>query len=127
MYPNEACIQAMLDRITYKPGWKLEIVHDPLRRPRKQWESIPIRCMFPVKDVDTGCDIILCFMGSIYPESTEEHSDKYLLHAIESLIRNAEDHEFKEWFKVDGFCLYDPHPGIPGENRQTYDVQGFHL
>lgn len=112
---TEEQIQFFLDRITYKPGWVIEIVTAPVTQQRNEYDSIPIRVCFPVKDVLTGKDTTLSFIGAIAPSFITPITDDYIRYCIENLIRQAEDHEFQEWFKFDGVCVYNPHPELKEE------------
>jgi len=121
MTNTERRIEAMLQRITYKPSWTLEVV--PWRAtPRLEWEGVPIMATFTTKDVESGKEIQLCMQESIHLFSLEEISDESLIQRIEHIIQKFEEHEFREWFKVDGVCVYDPHPE---EKQPTYQLQEF--
>ena len=125
--PTEQLIKPLLDKITYKPGWTLSLIStyaDQYRR-KSDYEPATIYCTFITKDVDTGREIKLNLQHSIGPFMREDNGDRQLIDIIARVVRQFEDHEFKEWFKVDGFCVFDPHP--EEKERKTYQLQGFQL
>lgn len=122
--PTEKRIQELLDRITYKPGWKLTVALPYWNGNRTtQYDPISISGTFSTVDVDTGMQIMLQLYYRIGPFYDDE-KDGTLIQCIGYAIKHFEEHEFKEWFKIDGMCIYDPHSE---EKRQTYQLQGVGL
>lgn len=105
---TEERLQYFIDHITYKPEWKIEIPH-PLRD-RREWHGIPVLLKFKTTDIDTGEEIQLAMQELFHYSHLVDVPDKYFIEWIANFIRKFEEHEFREWFKVDGFCVYDPHP-----------------
>lgn len=64
---------------------------------------------FRTKDINTEQEILLSMQDQFHSWNNSE-ADKYLIEWLANLIRKFEEHEFREWFKVDGFCVYEPHP-----------------
>ncbi len=44
-------------------------------------------------------------------------SEKEALRIIERFLHNMETHELREFFKVDGICVTDPHPELKHQDR----------
>lgn len=98
-------LQQALARLTYKPGWKLgvagrrliivfETLDSTSRRPRPVvGEMIRHIPQTIVRQVRRG--------------QTAGFFD-YVAHAI----REREEHEVREWLKVDGRCMVEPHPEL---------------
>jgi hypothetical protein len=102
-------------KITYKPGWVFDVQADPSF-------EVMIVVNFPVRDITKEG----------YPETTLQFRrsfsvwcisglsfDSLLSHVVMGTIRQIEEHEFQEWFKVDGVCIYDPHPELKKEARHA--------
>lgn len=92
---SEEPLRAILRTFTYRPGWKFAIVDGRLM----------IRAM--VIDTNDHSQMTpLCNVQSI-PEFVRKDFDwpRWLLH----VILEIEDHEAREFFKIDGVKVFDPH------------------
>lgn len=110
-------LKELLTHVTYKPGWSLRVVEEkdffPVGRgPSYDPSNIYIMATWTVKDVDyPDKDIALTWREPIHIWDADNVSDKDLIeHFIFKTIYKAEQHEMHEWFKIDGFCIFDPHP-----------------
>lgn len=111
MTKGEQRIQAILDRMTYKPGWKITISR-PTDSIHNFWEPITLYARYPTTDVLTGETIMLSFVRSIDVDSAEKYPEDKLINLIAYFIKSFEMHEFDEWFKIDGVCVHEPHPEL---------------
>ena len=112
-------VQDILKRITYKPGWKIKAsrLEDGLRPSVVfvDWNRVTLVVTFKAPDIDdyTKTPILLSVIRSMSDFDLEHLSDEQILdYFVRRAIWEAEDHEFKEWFKYDGICVFDPHPEL---------------
>lgn len=112
MTKGERRIQDILDRMTYKPGWKITISRPEDCGVQNYWEPITLHARYPTIDITTGKPITLSLVRSIPLESAETVPEDALIDLIGYIIKNFEMHEFDEWFKIDGVCVRDPHPEL---------------
>jgi hypothetical protein len=112
-------VQGILKRITYKPGWKIKAsrLEDGLRPSVVfvDWNRVTLVVTFKAPDIDdyTKTPILLSGIRSMSDFDLEHLSDEQILdYFVRRAIWEAEDHEFKEWFKYDGICVFDPHPEL---------------
>ena len=105
-------LDALLRRVTYKPGWSLSLSR--LRRPDwspQPWDPLYLTISFTTTDVTTGLPVTISNMGDVYPEFISRLTDGEIVDTVlTSAIRNMEEHELREWLKLDGICVRDPHP-----------------
>lgn len=99
MTPAE--VWAVLRRMKYKPGWQFIIDTSPLS---DDWEVI---VRGKVQCVDTGEPTTVTFRRTT---TLEFFSEDEVVRFIRSIIRDLEEHEVKEWLKVDGVQFENPHP-----------------
>jgi hypothetical protein len=98
MTPAEA--RAILARITYKPGHRFRLVGE-------------LSVVMEAELVDAtwpACNISLCFVKPINLYDLPLWKEYDLLQHVKRLCAYAEDHEIKEWLKLDGKCVDEPHP-----------------
>lgn len=107
---TEERLQYFIDHITYKSG--CTIIIPVSYRERTRESGIPVLLTFKTKDIETGKEIHLMMQESFYYSHLVDVPDKYFIEWIANFIRKFEEHEFREWFKVDGFCVYEPHPEL---------------
>lgn len=104
--------QRLLDivkRITYKPGWKLHLMWT---ENQPYYVSFFLRMQVP--DLKTQAPINLQFAETAALDFfMHKHEDFILRMWIYPFILKAEEHELREWFKVDGKHFIDPHPEAP--------------
>lgn len=122
MVSGEERVRALLERVTYKPGWRIKVSRPTDRGLHNYWEPVTIQAQYPTVDVNTLETIMLNLHHQIDIHTAEEVSEDILVDLISHIIKGFEMHEFDEWFKLDGKHVRDPHPE---ENRQTYQLQGF--
>lgn len=117
--PTERRIEDLLLKITYKPGWKLSTKspYPNYLESRSERERTTIFCTILTKDVDSGQDIILSLQHPMGPFYNYEIDDKQLITMIADVVRRFEEHEFREWFKIDGFQVFDPHPELRSKEQ----------
>ena len=99
----------ILRRITYKPGWTVELYGGDYEGP---WVDIRFECPDAYQPDQTTS---IRVRSPVPPTFTDADFVEWLLWRI----RRVEDHECREWFKVDGSAWADPHrcPGGLQEGR----------
>lgn len=106
---TDAQIIASIKRITYKPGWRL--VATPYNQSSGWYDgehTVAIRCEFTAPCSVTGAEAIqVCAQRLIDGRFITD--EKALFNRVLHIVRQAEEHEVLEFFKVDGKPLYDPY------------------
>lgn len=93
----------LLKRWTYKPGWRVEVQAIDLR---SDYHSVWVQITFDAEDAfDPGHDILIGMRHTMRVPANEQMFWEQLLCEIDK----AERHETREFFKVDGKMLFDPH------------------
>lgn len=100
-------LQKLLDDITYKPNWTFQV-----RKNKTVWSCVELFITIMVPDVEYPDRIIpICMAESISPYHLDRMNDEVLVQSlISNVIRKAEEHEFREWFKFKGKNVFNPHP-----------------
>lgn len=111
-------LQDMLMHITYKPGWEIVAEWGKtsfIGGKDKYGRDIMLRISYKTPDVITPDRQVK--IGRVrridvwmLAHTEEEHLEEALYREIEYLIREAEEHEFREWLRFDGIPVRDPHP-----------------
>lgn len=102
-------LEDIVRRITYKPNWTL----------RLRWDSshayyVTFYLLMEVPDLRTGKPLPLSFCETAAIDFfAEAHEDWIIRMWIYPFILRAEEHEMREWFKLDGKHVVDPHPELP--------------
>lgn len=100
-------IDRINDRVTYKPGWKIEL-RQPLSTP---WE-VHLTVAGTVPDVTTGLPTTVYGTHRLPRDVFDNLPDDLVYDWIRGWIVEAEMHELDEFFKVDGRHFRDPHPEL---------------
>jgi hypothetical protein len=101
-----AAFVAALSRITYKPGWRLRVM--PYFAAFDKTAAYEVRWEFTAPCAVTGAPAIqVCSTHVIDPAYVPD--EQALFNRILHTVRQCEEHETLEFFKVDGAPLYDPH------------------
>lgn len=100
--------QALLARVTYKPGWALDALASP------DPEYVLLRVAFTVPDA-TGRQAGAMPLRIKYPLLAAELAlleEEHALEFVQRCIMEMERHEFREWFQLDGVPVFPAHgPG----------------
>jgi hypothetical protein len=98
---------SIIDEIAYKPGWMVELLTEPgTRRPYIQIS------------VDERSDSSLCSLARDGTRAPWKSGKRYLsfhmcrqeiVGAVFGLIKDAEEHEMREWFRYRGASIFNPH------------------
>lgn len=98
-------IREIVSRVTYKPGWMVLLGSDRDRT-------------FVQVSVDERSDATLDPTGRSSERTPWKSSKRYLsphmcrqevVGAVFGLIKDAEEHELREWFRYRGASIYNPH------------------
>jgi hypothetical protein len=92
-------INAELDRLSYKKGWKFKAYDDPWEGQKIRIEATVPDAYDPDRTVDLGID-------SFLPPMCDEWD---LRRWLAYRLKRIETHEMLEWLKLDGAPLWDPH------------------
>jgi hypothetical protein len=109
-------VRAILRNVSYKPTWRImanyENYNHSLKYTPLSWRRIILTATFKAPDVTCPSkDTVICGQTSLPEEAIEHLNDAQIVdYFIRRVIYEAEDHEFKEWFKYDGVCVFNPHP-----------------
>ncbi|QFP96869.1 hypothetical protein SEA_PRINGAR_5 [Mycobacterium phage Pringar] len=131
-------IESVVKRITYKPGWGLDVERAPHRvgtRLTIAFTAIDSRVPPPNLpswelagvDLDSGMPVYLSPYGgridrpirtvpisgdfNLPHRSMKRGDEERLLSSIRYFLREVEFHELQEWFRLDGELVSDPHKG----------------
>lgn len=107
-------VAEIVDACTYKPGWHICLRADPMQ---SQPDHPSQMRYFIQLEVDATARAAV---GSVAPHDVEpwKSGKRYIsLHmcrqeivgVIFDLIKGAEDHELREWFRYQGAAIYNPH------------------
>jgi hypothetical protein len=110
---TEAQLRAYIERITYKPGWRIRV--DPWHMDGHQllltleWDAPCAVTGRPKLQVSARhiLDPLLC------------DSERSVLTQVLWAIKRAEEHETLEFLKVDGVAPFDPHRNDAIERQHT--------
>lgn len=110
-----------ITRFLYKPGWSVKFMED-----NHGYDMYEIRIMHQTnpdaskfKEPANYQDIVnywktpLHLRSTIYKDSFKKMKEIDFWNFIFEQVRSAEMHEIKEWFKIDGKYLRNPHPEDP--------------
>jgi hypothetical protein len=92
-------LRRQLERVTYRPGWSMH-----LYEPKFEGVWISIRAELP-NAYRPDENTVINVRSAVPPMPTGQYFLEWLLWRI----LRIESHECREWFKVDGEPLYDPH------------------
>jgi hypothetical protein len=99
-------LEAMLARVTYKPGWRLEIRPSPAQGVQKALYVVAeiANSWRPEEDG---------YFGRSAPIPPSLDKAAFYRFVFEEVLE-MERHEAREWFRVDGVPPFDPHREEPG-------------
>jgi hypothetical protein len=108
----ERRLGALLARITYKKGWDFSVSaiygSDGQASPR----TLVLSVTHPEPDVSNpGATARIAITRCLDTEEVNSLSDKQFVDLVFKVVSEAELHEVKEWFKFNGKCFENPHPG----------------
>lgn len=104
--PLETWLREQLAKITYKPGWTLDIVRTPGFGPfDAEWS---LRIEFVAEDTynpgrPTKVRSVRLLWGMEHMDETR------FLQTVADMVKEVEIHESREWFKVGGVIWDNPH------------------
>jgi len=97
-------VRECLRRFTYKPGWQFS-----LREPvAPDWHLWYLDVTFDVPDCNKPSGAAHIDMWrQLYVD--ELHDENHFWEWLFATVRICEDHEQREWFRIDGTRLHNPH------------------
>jgi hypothetical protein len=106
MTPAE--VVALIQRVTYKPGWKLRTTVEPAVR---GWGFPVVRVQLTYRaPASDGSGASVEFHGEASLSVDDRTEPDRVLAWLTAFIQRSELHEMDEWLKVDGKHVRDPHP-----------------
>lgn len=104
-------VAELLSKLKYKPGWSFEMRALP--------GELHVRVEAKVPDSDGSRDLITLYAGNTLSLARVDLFDEFKLWTlVEALIRQIEDHEIREWLRIDGEPVIDPHPKYESHSRR---------
>lgn len=89
-------------RVAYRPGWRFTVKEDPFEGPH-----LHIDCQ--LEDAyHPGHMVTLNIISPLPPMS----SDEQVIEWLRWRLTRIETHEVREWLRLDGERIYNPHDGI---------------
>jgi hypothetical protein len=103
----------LAERITYKPGWRIEVM-PPEESDRFFNRPINLLLLWPAQDINTKQPTRLATSAAVSPAILAMMTDEEVVKRVfcDMLIKRTELHEMDEWFKLDGVCVFEPHPEL---------------
>lgn len=97
-------------RVAYKPGWKFEIYEG-------EWEGPHVAITAAIPNAyDINSPIVLNIHSPIPPMRDETALHEWLMWRLGRI----EIHEMREFYRVDGVCVDDPHGESAGRDKLDY-------
>jgi hypothetical protein len=115
----EALLEELLSHVEYKPGWSFELRWCGSLTANTREPLLVIT--YPVIDVDTGKPAVASrtnTLDAVWRYVSHDEVAAWFYEMVWFGISCAEDHESKEWFKVDGVRRRNPHPR--GDDQQLW-------
>lgn len=105
-------IKDWLQRVTYKPGWKFKAYDG-------DWEGQHIVITTVVPDsYNPGQNVVLDVHSMLPPIPSVDYLNRWLTWRLGRI----EIHEMREFFKVDGQIVFDPHAENAGRDKKDYTL-----
>lgn len=109
-------VQDILKRVTYKPGWSVEAMRIDYSEPsvyKHDWNRVYLRVTVRTKSIENGDMVLINGFNSLMDIDIAPLNDEQIIeYFIHRAIWEMEEHEYHEWFKLDGICVFDPHPEL---------------
>lgn len=103
-------MQAVLDQVTYKPGWKFTVYQG-------EWEGPHVVITTQVIDAyDPTQSTVLDVHSSLPPMRDEDQ----LMEWLAWRLGRIEVHEMREFLKFDGQPVFDPHAPLAERDNREY-------
>lgn len=94
-------MRAILEEITYRPGWTMAIKED-------QHEGPYLRVIAPTKNsYDESADLDLGINSYLSPNDRAD--ERAFVNFLIWRLERIESHEAREWLKRNGKAIFDPH------------------
>lgn len=103
MTPGE--LGQILSEITYKPGWVIH--YEPCVKEVRPYVQLYVSSEGTIPETPHGTPAEPWRSGKVYlsPHMCRQE----VVGAVFGLIRAAEEHEMREWFRYQGASIYNPH------------------
>lgn len=118
----------VIDRITYKPGWKIEIVKSSANVGIRAGYEITgyamVRVAMPVHhlSIPNSMDTIYFSQSYAFYQLDRMSIGDIVKAIVEYLFTKCELHEMNEWLKFDGFHITEPHPEMKNVERPKMGI-----
>lgn len=92
-------LRAALTHVTYRPGWRFDLYEH-------QWEGVWLAVTADLDDAyRPGEMVTVCVRSAVPPIPTAA----YFLEWLAWRLWRIESHECREWLRIDGAPIHDPH------------------
>lgn len=106
--PGRITIPAVLERVSYRPGWKIEYLDDGMGFARLVVRAPVANTYDPSQQVE----ILHSFPVPYY--IIEQGDEQLILKWLARTLQQVEIHESREWFRVNGAIYDNPHESPRG-------------
>lgn len=103
-------LQAIVGRITYKPGWLIQVYDG-------DWEGQHVAITAKVYDSTRPGEMVTLDVHSMLPP---QQSNDTFLRWIAWRLARIEVHEMREFLMLDGRPVFDPHAPMAERDNATY-------
>lgn len=106
---TSAWLKDLVDRMAFPPGVSVRVID-----PRSDYDDCTVEMTVMVRPVDGSEGQIPVKSATRLSTGILELDDgrcEYVRHCLFRLWMQFSEHEWHEWFRVDGLLVTDPHPG----------------
>lgn len=97
-------VRKIVSRLSYKPNWTFAIQDTP----DLGYGTVALMIASEVIEIESGR--LDKLRGSVVLNPITEDTEEMIVLSIAHKIQSMEIHEFREWLKVDGKRVQEPHP-----------------
>lgn len=108
---NSPLLRSWLEKVTYKPGWRLSI-GSPHTDMIYGYQTHFLIVQTLVPDSYRPDEMFPLSVSAVIPPPVIMDEGAFM-HWLARHLIDIERHESREWFKVDGLVFDDPHQGDP--------------
>jgi hypothetical protein len=101
-YPSLAELLGWSKQIEYKPGWQISVEH-------LGWVGYGLRVVFYAMSSVTGIEDMQ--YGRLWHMPISVTKSQFFMTALKAIL-TAEEHEAREFFKVNGIAVFGPHVDV---------------
>lgn len=96
---------AIVKRLTYRPGWTIEFYMEPAGS-----SVLRVGTVEPDAERPGAAPMPVVYTSSIKPADLARHDLTAFLRWVYGVFHLRVEHELREWLRLDGHPLIEPHP-----------------